>query len=399
MSQTCAEAGFVAARTFMTDWGPADGVVTAQVVIAQVTTNVVTNRVVTNWAQPPNGLLSGGQLVTRTLRITRSADAQLKLWLIGVPWVATLATLGLYLIVPDLVSAHALYPLLLGTVFLALPHGALDHLVPVRSGLVWARRPWPLTLYFTAYLALAALYFGLWLLSPQVAFVGFLLLTVLHWGQGDGRFLELSLGRRRPTRWGALTTLLLRGMLPIVLPILAFPDTAASLYHHAALGLGLGVSTVNLKSPWLVGLLLSFTVLVFARYLLNAVRAAPNPTVLAVDLTEIFLLTALFTLVPAYVAVGVYFAFWHSLRHLGRLLLLGEQGGEGTVPLTAAVRRLSFDLLPLTLLALALLAGVYLVNAARVVTLEGFVALYLVLISALTVPHAAVVALMDRWRV
>ena len=341
--------------------------------------------------------------MTHTRLTTRLAErlteVQLELWLLGVPWLATLLTLVLYVAAPNFVSAHALYPLLLGTVFLALPHGALDHLVPVRSGLLWARRPWPFALYLLGYLSLAALYFGLWLLAPQVAFVGFLLLTVLHWGQGDGRFLELSLGRRRPTRWGALTTLLLRGMLPIALPLLAFPDSAASLYHHAALGLGLGVSTVNLKSPWFVGLLLTFTVLVFAFYLINAVRAAPNSTVLAVDLTEIFLLTALFTLVPAYVAVGVYFAFWHSLRHLGRLLL-SEQGGEGCSPtLMAAVRRLSVDLLPITLLALALLAGVYLVNAARVVTLEGFVALYLVLISALTVPHAVVVALMDRWRV
>ena len=330
----------------------------------------------------------------------RLTNVQLELWLVGIPWFTAFATLGLYAVAPNFVSAHALYPLLLGTVFLALPHGALDHLVPVRSGFLWARRPWLFAFYLAGYLSLAALYFGLWLLAPQVAFVGFLLLTVLHWGQGDRRFLELSLGRRRPTRWGALTTLVLRGLLPIALPLLAFPETAASLYHHAALGLGLSVNTVNLKSPWFVGLLLTFVVLVFALYLINAVRAAPNSAVLAVDLTEIFLLTALFTLVPAYVAVGVYFAFWHSLRHLGRLLLLSEQGGEGRPPtLMAAVRRLSVDLLPLTLLALALLAGVYLANAARVTTLEGFVALYLILISALTVPHAVVVALMDHWRV
>ena len=336
---------------------------------------------------------------THTLKAHALSGAPLEFLLVAVPWLAVLCTLLLYLVAPEFVRTHALYPLLFGMVFLALPHGALDHLVPARAGLAWGRRPLPLALYLALYLALAALYFGLWL-WPQVAFVGFLLLTVLHWGQGDARFLELFLGRRKPTRWGALTTLLLRGLLPIALPILAFPDTAESLYHYAALGLGLGATTVNLKSLWVVGFLLTLLTLVFTAYLLNAVRAAPDRAVLAVDLTDVFLLTALFTLVPAYVAVGIYFAFWHSLRHLGRLLLLGKplrvKPAQGLV---SATRRLCLELLPLTLLALALLAGVYLANAARVTTLEGFVALYLVLISALTVPHAAVVALMDRWGV
>ena len=324
------------------------------------------------------------------------SNVRLSVLVVGISWLAILFTTALYLIAPSFVTAYALYPLLLGTVFLALPHGALDHLVPLRSGLRWARQPLPLTFYLLGYLALVALYFSFWLLSPQAAFIGFLLLTVAHWGQGDGRFLELSLGRRRPTRWGVWVTLLLRGLLPTALPILAFPATAASLYHHAALGLGLEVKAVTLP-PWLVGFLLTLLGLVFAAYLVNAVRAAPNRVILALDLAEIALLSAFFVLVPAYVAVGVYFAFWHSLRHLARLSVLGQR--DEPIKLVTSVGRLSLDLLPLTLVALALLAGVYFFYAARVVTLEGFVALYLVLVSALTVPHAVVVAMMDCWGV
>lgn len=110
-------------------------------------------------------------------------------------------------------------------VLLGLPHGALDHLVPARLGLPWARTPFWAGLYLLAYVAFAALYLGLWLLVPQVAFTGFLLITVWHWGQGDQRFLEIFLGRLRPTRWGAWVTVLVRGGLPIVSPVVAMMDS------------------------------------------------------------------------------------------------------------------------------------------------------------------------------
>lgn len=311
-----------------------------------------------------------------------------------IPWLVIAAVLGVQLLAPRLAEAYALVPLLLGVVFLGLPHGAFDHLLPARLGLAWGRRPLPLGLYLLAYVALAALYFGLWLRVPGLAFVGFLLLTVGHWGQGDGRFLELFLGRLRPTRWGALTTRLVRGALPVALPVLAFTETAESLYRHAALGLGV-TRQLTLTPVWPLTLLLG---LALAAYSVNAVRAAPDIFVLAVDVFELLLLTAFFTLVPAYLAVGVYFAFWHSLRHLACLLVLDVDAAEHLAAgrFMKPVRRLTLDLLPLTLAALALLGGLYLVSAARVVTLEGFVALYLVFVSALTLPHAVAVAVI--WR-
>lgn len=321
--------------------------------------------------------------------------ASLLVALLLLSWAAGVAVIALQLFAPSLTTTYALYPLLLSTVVLGLPHGALDHLLPVRLKLSWGRHPLWLSVYLLVYLALAGLYFGLWLLSPAVAFAGFLLMTIFHWGQGDLRFMELFLGRSRPTRIGTWLTLIVRGGLPIVLPVLAFPETAESLFYYAALGLGLERTVLNLSSVWLVislALGLGFASL---GYLVNAVRAAPTRLVLVVDILELVLLTTLFTLVPAYLAIGVYFTFWHSPRHLARLLLLGTRTAE---PLPRQIRRLGRDVLPLTLVALALLGGLYIFNAARVETLEGFVALYLVLISSLTLPHTVVVTLLDVWQ-
>ena len=326
-----------------------------------------------------------------------SAEGRLAPFLVLLPNAVILFVLGLQLVAPRLVEGYALYPLLLGIVLLGLPHGALDHLIPARLGLAWGRKPLGVALYLLAYIGVVALYLGLWLWQPLVAFIGFLAATVWHWGQGDQRFLEIFLKRRRPTRWGAWVTLWVRGSLPIVLPVLAFPETAQSLYHYAATGLGLTEATLELTSVWLVLPLLITLTTTFIAYAFNAVRAAPNAQALTVDAAEVLLLSLFFTLVPAYMSVGIYFLFWHSLRHLGRLLILRPQDAQGVAlgRTWPPVKRLVLDLLPITGAALCLLVGFYLVNAARIVTLEGFVALYLVLISALTQPHLIVVAMMD----
>lgn len=328
------------------------------------------------------------------------AAARLAPYLVAAPWAAVLAALAAAFVSPAAVQTYALAPLLLGTVFLGLPHGALDHLVPARLGLPWGRRPLLLGGYLAVYLTLTGLFLGLWLLAPRVAFSGFLLLTVAHWGHGEVRFATLFWGRPGRTRLESWASALFRGALPITLPVLAFPETAQSLYHHAALGLGVTPTTLELTSPYVTAPLWGLLALGLGVYLVSAVRAAPNRAVLTMDVLELGLLTGLFTLVPAYFAVGVYFLFWHSLRHLAHLLILDPRDAR----LVAAgrpgrpLRRLTRDALPITAAAVAMLGGLYLFAAARVTSLEGFVALYLVLISALTLPHALVVALMDRWQ-
>jgi beta-carotene 15,15'-dioxygenase len=317
--------------------------------------------------------------------------------LLVVSWLAVGMVCGLHILFPQFIQTYALYSLVFGIIFLGLPHGALDHLVPLRMGFAWGKKPLGISLYLLCYIAIAALYFGLWLWQPLVAFVGFLLATVFHWGQGDVRFLEIFLNRQRISKWGAGVSVVLRGSLPMVLPVLAFPETAASLYVNAAKGLGLIPLPLELNSPILVASLTTYMLILFALYLANAVKVSANLWALRMDLAELALLTLLFCTVPAYMSVGIYFIAWHSLRHLARLLVLKEKDvnrikdGLWQRP----VRRLILDLLPITLAAIGLLVGLYFWKSKHVGTLETFVALYLVLISALTKPHLVVVALMD----
>jgi Brp/Blh family beta-carotene 15,15'-monooxygenase len=313
------------------------------------------------------------------------------------PWLAVCIVCALQTLLPAFIETYALYSLVFGIVFLGLPHGALDHLVPLRMGFKWGKRPVGIALYLLAYIAIAAAYFGLWLWQPLAAFVGFLLATVFHWGQGDVRFLEIFLNRRRSGKWGASVSILLRGSLPMVLPVLAFPETAASLYTNAAKGLGLTPLPLDLASPAIVFSLITYILVLFGLYIFNAVKVSSTPWALRMDVFEIALLTLLFCTVPAYMSVGIYFIAWHSLRHLARLIVLKQNDADKLKQglWQKPVKCLVIDLLPITLAAIGLLVGLYFWKARHVTSLETFVALYLVLISALTKPHLVVVALMD----
>ncbi len=326
-----------------------------------------------------------------------TAEARLLPTLLTAAWGAAFVGVAAQALAPSAVERYALAPLLIGIVLIGLPHGALDHLVPARIGLAWGRRLAPLAAFLAAYLALAGAVLGAWLLAPTWAFVGFLAATIWHWGQGDQRFLELFLGRRGRPTFGTLVTIATRGALPVVVPVVAFPAAAMDLQMRAASGLGLEAVALDLAAPWLRVTLLSALALLLAGYLVEALAAARSPTGLLVDLGEIVLLVALFAVVPAYAAIGIYFLAWHSLRHLARLLLLKEREAAAVHrgDLVGPAARLARDLVPITLVALGVLIALTAWSRANLASLNDFVAVYLVLISALTVPHAAVVAMMD----
>ncbi len=323
--------------------------------------------------------------------------------LLLVPWISLLGVLGLWLLAPRTVTGLMYLPLLLSTVIFGIPHGALDHLVPLRLGWNWSRRPGLLLLYVGAYALLAALALGLWWLAPTLTFWGFLLMSLLHWGQGDLHYLETDQGRRRSGPWSAPLTLLARGSLPILVPLLAFPDWYGRLASGVRLAFGLdGLTGPLLSGVWITGLTWALGAVLLA-YALDILRSSRRPVL---ELAETALLLVFFVLVPAPLAIGTYFTLWHAWRHLGRLLSL-QPGAYGTAASSAAptsadtrpsrpsTLRLAVDLVPITLVALGLLAGLYLWAAPHVQNVETFAALYLALIAALTVPHALLVAWMD----
>jgi Brp/Blh family beta-carotene 15,15'-monooxygenase len=115
------------------------------------------------------------------------------------------------------------------------------------------------------------------------------------------------------------------------------------------------------------------------------------------DAVEIGVLWVFFWLVPPVFAVGLYFAVWHAVRHIGRLAIVDSAARDalnaGEWP--AALARFYRDATPLTIVSLVVFVGLY-VWVPTDGSLNALLAIYLVGIAVLTLPHVAVVTWMDR---
>lgn len=285
-------------------------------------------------------------------------------------------------------------------VFLGLPHGALDHLV-----MPWERRGRAsflyLAVFFAGYLGLTVCYLGFWRVLPVWALGVFLLLSWLHWGQGDAWAVRVFLGRGLGKNgWRTGLVWAVRGALPIVLPPLAFPHVFAGFtrgmlawYGHGMGGWALtpGVRVAGFTMLGLLGV--CYALSAWGEY------GRANRRGFWVDVREVVLLTVFFLRVPPVLAVGVYFCVWHAARHLGRLMLLDPvcEGWLGKGRLGRSAARTAALCLPLTVAALGLLGGLYEVAGHRAADAGAFVWFYLSLVAALTFPHFLLVAWMD-WR-
>ena len=286
------------------------------------------------------------------------------------------------------------WPFVIGLILLGLPHGALDHLAPLfllhkRLTLKY------LTLFVLGYAALVILYLVFWHLAPLAALAVFLLCSWLHWGQGDAYFLTVFAQQPRPdTPAGRLLVWAVRGGLPILLPPLAHPAAFAQV-AGGILG-WYGVRAEWTLTPGLreagFGLLAAALVAYLAQSW-RLSRAAFWP-----DTAEIALLLAYFLVVPAILAVGVYFCVWHAARHIARLMYLdgSDRAALTRGELGRCILRSARQALPMTGGALAFLFGLWVWQGRTPLGVGSFVYLYLSLIAALTFPHFLLVLWMDR---
>lgn len=297
-------------------------------------------------------------------------------------------------------SVQARYGLLLGTlVVLGLPHGAVDHLTVPRARGKWPTIRW-LAGFCVAYLAVAGAYAVGWFLAPTASFLGFIALTWFHWGQGDRAHLAvIAEAPHLRSRWVGRLTILVRGGLPMLVPLLAFPGR----YREVLVTV---VSLFGQPATWVDPLFASGTRLAlgagFALVTLGTLAAGyrtAGPTgAWRLDAAETGLLWVYFLLVPPVLAIGLYFALWHSLRHLVRLLALDDESAtavaEGSYG--RALWRLVRDATPLTVASLLLFGGLAVVVPDSPGTIAGLGGLYLVLLAVLTLPHVVVVSYLDR---
>ena len=113
---------------------------------------------------------------------------------------------------------------------------------------------------------------------------------------------------------------------------------------------------------------------------------------------ETLLLLLLFYLTPPLLSVGTYFVAFHAWRHLLRLSALRNQltSNEPLFRWTHSLYQLLLLSIPLTLASLAFLRWIPPFLASSFPSGQNWVGPYLVLLAVLTLPHAILVAWMDK---
>ncbi|WP_418280106.1 Brp/Blh family beta-carotene 15,15'-dioxygenase [Halorubrum sp. DTA98] len=298
----------------------------------------------------------------------------------------------------------------LGTLTVGMAHGAVDHLVPVRAADVSLTRS--VSAVAVVYAVLGGAVVTAFFLAPVTAFVGFIALTWLHWGQGDVAALVVVGVDHLPTTAERALALFVRGGLPMGVPLLAHPaeyrlvaEWVVGLFvvdPAAATAAVDPVFTGNVRVA--VGVAMASATLLAAALGAARVRRGADRRGWHRDVGEIAVLWAWFLLAAPVFAVGVYFAVWHALRHVGRLVLVDEAaaGAIAAGDRHRALRRFARDAAPLTLGGFAVIGIVARAVPSGVATSGDLLAASLVAIAALTLPHVAVVAWLDAqqgvWR-
>jgi Brp/Blh family beta-carotene 15,15'-monooxygenase len=287
-------------------------------------------------------------------------------------------------------GAWELVPLALSAVLFGLPHGAVDHLVLLglaRRRLTFGNLLWVCGLY----LAAVGLVLLLWWALPRFALIFFLSYTIYHWGKADLAFEAVRSGSGDKIHLGPknLCHLLLRGLLPIGLPFVAFPQETGR-FLNRCLDAFESQLAISGSLPLYLGLgigLLLLTEIAYCFRSEDGLRIA----------LETVSLSCFFLLVPPLLAIGLYFCGWHGLRHVLRILNYGpyEAAVSSREKLDHSFGRFFIRAAPFTFLSLLMLWGLREL-AAPSADLPETTAIYLVLISSLTLPHILVVEWMDR---
>jgi Brp/Blh family beta-carotene 15,15'-monooxygenase len=276
-------------------------------------------------------------------------------------------------------AAALLWPLIAIAVF-GVPHGASDVVFLWKPGVlrVTAQR-------FVVYALIVQVVFVVWWLVPVVALTGFLLLSVVHFGEGDARVF--------PAGWPRAVEAWLRGVTPVLGPIVAAPLAAGHLLDlllpAATAGEEPSSASVGPATEWLlawrwplVGVLGVAVAALVLRVVFVALRNTSLRTRRASALVgvEVCALAIAVWFLPPLVFFAVYFCAWHAPRHLA---WVRRRSGWAWTDLLLA----SFA----TTLAAAVVVVPILAWLPPSSLEEGAMRFVFIGLAALTVPHAFLV--------
>ena len=260
---------------------------------------------------------------------------------------------------------------------IGIPHGALDHLITLPKN-----EPKKMAIFVSVYVAVAVIAVIGILKFNIIGFCLVLLMSAIHFGIGDAAFINEIDKRSAPRK--ALSRFLYipaAGFTPVFIPLVNSASTdALAKVNPDLINWHQGFDSEILMLVCLFSLLAIIALTVAKRFR---------------EVIDLALLLALALLTPPLIAFAVYFGCWHAMRHTARLTLSLP---KCLAALNAGELRTSF--LKAVIPGLPALVGTFVVAALLAISgkdfTDEFFWMALVVVWALTVPHMAVTAKLDR---
>ena len=260
---------------------------------------------------------------------------------------------------------------------IGIPHGALDHLVTLPKA-----QPKKMAIFIAIYVAVAIIAVVAILKFNVIGFIFVLFMSAVHFGIGDAAFIseidKRSTSGTKLNRWFYIPA---AGFTPVFIPLVNSASTEALASVNPAL--------IDWHQGWdsqiLVGVTAFTAVAILVMIIGKRLREA----------LDLALLLTLALVAPPLIAFAIYFGCWHAMRHTARLTLVLPKSIEA---LNQGSNKQAF--LKAVIPGLPALVGTFVVAAILALSGQGFSDEFfwmaLVVVWALTVPHMAVTAKLDR---
>jgi Brp/Blh family beta-carotene 15,15'-monooxygenase len=260
---------------------------------------------------------------------------------------------------------------------IGIPHGALDHLVTLPKS-----RPLVMAGFIAVYVLIAIVAVIAILEFNVVGFIFVLVMSAVHFGIGDAAFIS-ELDRRQPVavRLPRAIYAISAGSIPVLIPLVNSASTDALAQVNPSL-----IDWHQGYDQEILTVVITIACISIARLIVRKrIREA----------VDIGLLLALALLTPPLIAFALYFGCWHAMRHTARLTLSLESSQRAY---ESGNIRSAF--LKAVIPGIPALVGTFFIAAILAIGgqefSDDFFWMALVVVWALTVPHMAVTAKLDR---
>ncbi len=275
--------------------------------------------------------------------------------------------------------------LVASALFFGLPHGAYDFWLLTDTVYREKKTTTHLIKLLTIYLLIAVLIVGIWFYFQSFAIVSFLALTVWHFGSGDAIWETTD-------KKHLIISSLGRGFILMFAPLNFFPKESGTVL----------MKLVTNESTEVVAFLINAAPYIFTigilLVLINCfVFKAKNSKLISekqlILLVETALLIIFFWLTTPLLAVTIYLIGVHSWRHLLRIGVY-ENSRERTQysNLRTMIGKFHLRALPITIFSVFGIGFIFWLWQFRVSDLADYTSAYLIILSALTVPHAILIS-------